>query len=84
MPKLIAKHLRPSFAQLALEESGQATSTIGLLRCRAKSEPKTIHNLWKLFRAVMNWNAQQNDEQPRKWYRNFRRFPKRTKIVYAG
>jgi integrase len=31
-------------------------------------EPKTIHNMWKLFRAIMNWHAQQNDEQPRKWY----------------
>ena len=31
-------------------------------------EPKTVHNMWKMFRAIMNWHAQQNDEQPRKWY----------------
>jgi len=31
-------------------------------------EPKTIHNLWKLFRAIMNWYSQQNDEPLRKWY----------------
>jgi integrase len=31
-------------------------------------QPKTIVNLWKLFRAVMNWHAQQNDEPKRAWY----------------
>ena len=30
--------------------------------------PKTIHNLWKLFRAIMNWQSQQGDELLRKWY----------------
>lgn len=32
------------------------------------SKPKTIHNMWKLFRAIMNWHAQQNDEPKRVWY----------------
>ena len=69
VPKLIAKHLRPFFAQLALEEirTGNVNDWIAEMQSK-KLEPKTIHNLWKLFRAVMNWNAQQNDEQPRKWY----------------
>lgn len=31
-------------------------------------EPKTVHNLWKLFRAIMNWHAQQCDEPKRTWY----------------
>jgi integrase len=31
-------------------------------------QPKTVHNLWKQFRAIMNWYAQQNDEPKRAWY----------------
>jgi integrase len=31
-------------------------------------QPKTVHNLWKQFRAIMNRCAQQNDEPKRAWY----------------
>jgi len=31
-------------------------------------QPKTVHDMWKMFRAVMNWHLQQNDEPQRKWY----------------
>jgi len=65
-PKLITKHLRPFFGGMALEDikTGVVNDWIG----KMKLEPKTIHNMFKLFRAIMNWHAQQNDEQPRKWY----------------
>jgi integrase len=69
VPKLLAKHVRPFFGQTVLEEikTGNVNDWIAEMQSK-ELEPKTIHNLWKLFRAVMNWNAQQNDEQPRKWY----------------
>jgi integrase len=68
-PKLIAKHLRPFFGSMALEDikTGAVNDWIAELT-KARLEPKTIHNMWKLFRAIMNWHSQQNDEQPRKWY----------------
>jgi integrase len=31
-------------------------------------EPKTIHNLWKDFRAIVNWQRKQMDEQKVTWY----------------
>jgi integrase len=68
-PKLLAKHLRPFFGQTALEEIKTGSVNDWIAEMRSKGlEPKTIHNLWKLFRAIMNWHTQQNDEQPRKWY----------------
>ena len=65
-PKLITKHLRPFFGGMALEDikTGVVNDWIGEM----KLEPKTIHNMFKPFRAIMNWHTQQNDEQPRKWY----------------
>lgn len=46
VPKLIAKHLRPFFAQLALEEirTGNVNDWIAEMQSK-KLEPKTIHNL---------------------------------------
>src|SRR2546426_107194 len=54
---------------MALEQikTGTVNEWIAVLQSRGL-EPKTVHNLWKLFRAIMNWHAQQNDEAPRKWY----------------
>src|SRR3984893_5756632 len=69
VPKLLAKHLRPFFGQMALEEikTGNVNDWIEEIQSK-ELEPKTIHNMWKLFRAIMNWHAQQNDAQARKWY----------------
>lgn len=69
MPKLIAKYLQPFFGNTALEEikTGTVNGWIVELQGR-KLEPKTVHNLWKLFRAIMNWHSQQSDEPLRKWY----------------
>jgi integrase len=68
-PKLIAKHLRPFFGHMEPEEikTGNVNDWVAEMQSK-ELEPKTIHNMWKLFRAIMNWHAQQNDEQPRKWY----------------
>lgn len=68
-PKLIAKHLRPYFGSMALEDikTGVVNDWIADLQ-KEELEPKTVHNMWKMFRAIMNWHSQQNDEQPRKWY----------------
>src|ERR1700693_3460590 len=67
-PKLIAKHLRPFFGSMALEEIKTGIVNDWIADLQKELEPKTIHNMWKMFRAIMNWYAQQNYEQPRKWY----------------
>ena len=70
-PKQIAKYLRPCFGQTPLEEIKTGTVNDWIAELQGKGlEPKTIHNMWKMFRAIMNWHAQQNDEPPRKWYPN--------------
>ncbi len=68
-PKLVAKHLRPFFGQRALEEikTGNVNDWIAEMQSK-ELEPKTIHNMWKMFRAIMNWHAQQHDEPKRAWY----------------
>ncbi len=67
-PKLLAKYMRPFFGQMAPEQikTGVINDWIADLR-RKGLEPKTVLNLWKMFRAVMNWHSQQKDETPRKW-----------------
>jgi integrase len=68
-PKLIAKHLRPFFGEMSLESIKTATVNDWIAGLQGKGlEPKTIHNMWKMFRAIMNWHSQQNDEPKRAWY----------------
>jgi integrase len=68
-PCLNKKYLRPFFGQMALEgiKTGVINDWIAGLE-RKRLQPKTVHNLWKQFRAIMNWQAQQNDEPKRAWY----------------
>ena len=62
-PKLIAKYLRPRFGPKPLEEIKTGAVNDWIVALQEKGlEPKTVHNLWKLFRAIMNWHSQQNDE----------------------
>jgi integrase len=69
VPGLIAKHLRPFFGQMPLEEIRTGVINDWVAQMQTKNlEPKTIHNMWKLFRAIANWHAQQNDEPRRTWY----------------
>lgn len=32
-----------------------------------ESWPKTVHNMYKLLRAIVGWHHKQNDQPPRKW-----------------
>ena len=68
-PILNKKHLRPFFGNMALEniKTGVINDWIADHK-RQGRHPKTVHNLWKQFRAIMNWHAQQNDEPKRAWY----------------
>jgi hypothetical protein len=49
VPKLLAKHVRPFFGHMALEEirTGNVNDWIGEMRSK-KLEPKTIHNIWQM------------------------------------
>jgi integrase len=68
-PGQIAKHLRPFFGDLTLEsiKTGTINEWIAGLE-QIGLEPKTIHNQWKQFRAIVNWHSKQNDEPTRAWY----------------
>ena len=68
-PILINKYLRPFFGTLALDaiKTGVINDWIADVTKQGR-HPKTVHNLWKQFRAIMNWHAQQNDEPKRAWY----------------
>jgi integrase len=68
-PMLIKKHLRPFFGPMAPEAIKTGIINDWLAGLNSKGlEPKTVHNMWKQFRTIMNWQAQQNDEQKRMWY----------------
>ena len=70
-PKLLAKHIRPYFDAMPIDQIRTGIVNDWLDTVSQKGlEPKTVHNLYKLFRAIVNWHAQQNDEQPRKFYPN--------------
>jgi integrase len=66
-PKLVAKHLRPFFGTIAIDEikTGMINEWISIVM--KDFEPKTVHNMYKLFRAIVNWYYRQEDQQPRKW-----------------
>ncbi len=68
-PMLIKKYLHPFFGHMAPEaiKTGVINDWIADLKSKGLKS-KTVHNMWKLFRALMNWNAQQNDEPKRVWY----------------
>jgi len=65
-PKLIAKHLLPFFGEKVLDDirTGDINEwilTMGVF------EPKTVHNMYKLFRGLVNWHYRQEDQPMRKW-----------------
>jgi integrase len=54
---------------MALEEIKTGTVNGWIVQLQEKAlKPKTVHNLWKIFRAIMNWHSQQCDEPLHKWY----------------
>jgi integrase len=69
-PLLLNKHLRPFFGQMPIETIKTGVVNDWITGLNRKLQPKTVHNMWKMFRAIMNWHSQQNDEPQRKWYPN--------------
>jgi integrase len=68
-PALNRKYLRPFFGHMAPSEIKTGVINDWIADLRSKDlQPKTVHNLWKQFRAIMNWYSQQNDEPKRAWY----------------
>jgi integrase len=66
-PKLVAKHLRPFFGKLAIDDIKTGTVNQWVSTTMKGFEPKTVHNMYKLFRAIVNWHYKQEDLQPKKW-----------------
>jgi integrase len=68
-PLQLKKYVRPFFGAMAPETVKTGVINDWLANLSGDGlQPKTVHNLWKLFRAVMNWHSQQNDEPKRAWY----------------
>jgi len=61
------KHIKPFFGPMDVDEirSGDVNTW---LRTLTELEPKTVHNLFKELRAVINWWRRQQDREPVKWY----------------
>lgn len=65
----IRRHVRPFFGNIAVEEIRTGTVNDWIRSMTAKRlEPKTIHNVWKDFRSVVNWHRRQMDEPKVAWY----------------
>jgi Phage integrase, N-terminal SAM-like domain len=68
-PSRLRKHVRPFFGDKTVEEIRTGTINDWIRALAAKElEPKTIHNVWKDFRSVVNWHRKQMDEPKVAWY----------------
>ena len=68
-PSRLRKHVRPFFGEKTVEEIRTGTVNDWIRSLTAKElEPKTVHNVWKDFRAVVNWHRKQMDEPKVTWY----------------
>jgi integrase len=68
-PSRLRNHVRPFFGNMAIEEIRTGTVNDWIRSLTAKGlEPKTIHNVWKDFRAIVNWQRKQMDEPKVTWY----------------
>jgi integrase len=68
-PSRLRNHVRPFFGNMAIEEIRTGTVNDWIRSMTAKGlEPKTIHNVWKDFRAIVNWHRKQMDEPKVTWY----------------
>jgi integrase len=67
-PGQLAMHLKPFFGAMPLEtiKTGTVNDWIAGFG-KLGLQPKTIHNKWKMFRGIMNWHTDQNDEPRRRW-----------------
>jgi len=68
-PSRLRIHVRPFFGNMAIEEirTGAVNDWIRSLTAK-RLKPKTIHNAWKDFRAIVNWHRKQMDEPKVTWY----------------
>jgi integrase len=56
-------------AEIALPVLSEVNLVFRGCCCKERGlEPKTVHNHWKMFRAIMNWHSKQKDEPARAWY----------------
>jgi integrase len=68
-PIRLRKHVRPFFGHMAIEDIRTGTVNDWLRTLTANGlQPKTVHNVWKDFRAVVNWHRRQLDEPKVTWY----------------
>jgi integrase len=67
-PGQLAKHITPFFGSLPIDtiKTGNINDWIMIL-VRKGLAPKTVQNQWKMFQAIVNWYAQQNDEREPVW-----------------
>jgi integrase len=76
IPARLRVHVRPFFGEMAIEDIRTGTVNEWIRSLAAKGlEPKTIHNCWKDFRAVVNWHRRQMDESKVTWYPNLPALP---------
>jgi len=68
-PSRLRNHVRPFFGQMAIEDIRTGTVNDWIRSMEAKGlEPKTVHNVWKDFRAIVNWHLKQLDKPKVCWY----------------
>ncbi len=68
-PSRLRNHVRPFFGNMAVEDIRTGTVNDWIRSLTAKQlEPKTIHNVWKDFRSVVNWHCKQMDKPKVTWY----------------
>ncbi len=68
-PGRLRNHVRPFFGNMAIGEIRTGTVNDWIRSLTAKGlKPKTIHNMWKDFRAIVNWHRKQMDEPKVSWY----------------
>ncbi len=75
-PSRVRLHVRPFFGQMAIEDIHTGTVNDWIRGLTAKGlAPKTIHNCWKDFRAIVNWHRKQMDEAKVAWYPDLPKLP---------
>jgi integrase len=75
-PSRLRKHVRPFFGQMAIEDirTGVVNDWIRTLTAKGL-QPKTIFNVWKDFRAIVNWHLKQLDKPKVCWYPDLPELP---------
>lgn len=69
VPMRLEKYIQPHFGAMAMDsiKTAQVNDWIRLLNA-AGLKPKTVHNTYKDFRAIVNWYRQEQDQAKVTWY----------------